>query len=97
MVCFQPRELLAICSGLGKRLPDAHTKAAERLDELEMPVLLIVGEHDVPYVHAAADDVVEHVPSARKVIINDAAHLANMDQPVRFQSAVRSFLDEISR
>ena len=86
--------------GLGKRLPDAHTKAAERLDELEIPVLLIVGEHDVPYVHAAADymvEHVEHVPSARKVIIDDAAHLANMDQPVQFQSAVRSFLDEISR
>ena len=81
--------------GLGKRLPDAQTKAAERLHELKMPVLLVVGEHDVPYVHAAADYVVEHVPSARKVIIEDAAHLANMDQPEPFQSVVRSFLDEM--
>lgn len=82
---------------LGKRLSDTDTPAAERLDELEIPVLLIVGEPDEPYSQAAADYMVDNIPSARPVIIEDAAHLPNMDHPDEFQRVVGSFLDEISR
>lgn len=81
--------------GLGKRLPDTEKPAAERLYQLEIPVLILVGEHDEPYSLAAADHMVEHIPSAVKVIIPDAAHLSNMDQPEQFQKIVRSFLDEV--
>ncbi|MDX1534785.1 MAG: alpha/beta hydrolase, partial [Thermoplasmata archaeon] len=38
---------------LGKRLPDTKTLAAERLNELKVPLLVIVGEHDEPYSLAA--------------------------------------------
>lgn len=81
--------------GLGKRLPDTDTPGAERLQALEIPVLMVVGKHDEPYSLAAADHVVEKVPTARVVIIEDAAHLANMDQPDEFQRTVSSFLDEV--
>lgn len=81
--------------GLGERLPNADPPAAERLDELELPVLAVVGEHDEPYSLAAADYMLDNIPSARKVILEDAAHLPNMDHPDRFQRAVRSFLDEV--
>jgi pimeloyl-ACP methyl ester carboxylesterase len=77
---------------LGKSLPDTQTPAAGRLQELEIPALVIVGAHDTPYSLAAADYMVEKMPLARKVIIEDAAHLPNMDQPVAFQSVVRTFL-----
>jgi pimeloyl-ACP methyl ester carboxylesterase len=80
---------------LGKRLPDTRTPAAQRLDQITFPVLVLVGEHDNAYAHAAADYLVEKVPFARKSILQNAAHLANMDHPHRFQSAVRSFLNEI--
>lgn len=79
---------------LGKRLPDADAPAAGRLGEIEVPVLVIVGEHDIPYVQAAAGYMLEHLPFARQAIIKDAAHLPNMDQPAQFQGIVRSFLDE---
>jgi pimeloyl-ACP methyl ester carboxylesterase len=81
---------------LGKRLPDTETSAAARLHELKIPVLVIVGEHDLPYLQAAADYMVENIPSALKVVLPDAAHLPNMDHPDQFQSVVRSFLDEIA-
>jgi 2-hydroxy-6-oxonona-2,4-dienedioate hydrolase len=84
-----------VAKGLGKRQPDTDTPAAERLDELEMPLLVVVGEHDEPYSHAAADHMVEKVPSARKVVLEDAAHLANMDHPGQFQRTVSAFLDEV--
>jgi pimeloyl-ACP methyl ester carboxylesterase len=80
---------------LGKRLPDTQVPAVERLSELDMPVLVIVGAHDTPYILAAASYMVEKIPSARKEIIEDAAHLPNMDQPNEFQRIVAAFLDGV--
>ena len=88
--------LLHDSKGLGKLLPNTITPAAERLAELEIPVLVVVGEHDLPYSHAAADYIVANASNARKVILEDTAHLANLDHPERFQSAVQSFLHEIN-
>jgi 2-hydroxy-6-oxonona-2,4-dienedioate hydrolase len=78
---------------LGKRLPDADSPAAEGLATLDVPVLVIVGAHDTPYMLAAADYMAQTIRSARKVIIEDAAHLSNMDQPDEFQRIVEAFLD----
>ena len=82
--------------GLGKRLPDTPIPAVERLTKLHIPVLIIVGNQDIPYMHAAADYMVEKLPSARKVVIEDAAHLPNMDHPDIFQHIVGEFLDGIT-
>ena len=82
--------------GLGKRLPNTDTPAFDRLADLRIPVLIIVGEHDTPYILAAADYMRENIPSARKIKIEDAAHLPNMDQPHEFQSIVKGFLDGLS-
>jgi pimeloyl-ACP methyl ester carboxylesterase len=81
---------------LGKRLPDAEVPAVERLSELHLPVLVIVGAQDIPYIQAAADYMLEKIPAARKAIIQDAAHLPNMDHPEEFQRLVAAFLDEVT-
>jgi pimeloyl-ACP methyl ester carboxylesterase len=82
--------------GLGKCLPDTPTSAAERLAELDIPVLVIVGAHDTPYMLAAAEHMAQHIRSARKVIIEDAAHLPNMDHPDQFNRIVTAFLDDLA-
>lgn len=81
--------------GLGKRMPDVKSPAAGRLATLELPVLVVVGAQDIPYILAAADHVVGIIRSARKVVLEDAAHLCNMDQPEAFQRTVRGFLDTV--
>lgn len=81
--------------GLGKRLPNTQTPAFDRLADLNIPVLIIIGEHDTPYILAAADYMMEKLPSARKVVIEDAAHLPNMDHPQEFQKIVESFQKEL--
>jgi pimeloyl-ACP methyl ester carboxylesterase len=81
---------------LGKRLPNTVTPAFDRLESLNLPVLVIVGAHDTAYILAAADYMTEKIPSARKVIIEDAAHLPNMDQPHEFQGIVQEFLESLS-
>ncbi len=80
---------------LGQRLPDTPVPAVEGLNQLRTPVLVIVGAHDTPYMLAAADYMAEKIPSARKVIIEDAAHLPNMDQPDEFRRVVTAFLDSL--
>jgi pimeloyl-ACP methyl ester carboxylesterase len=81
---------------LGKRLPNTETPAFDRLTDLDIPVLVIVGAHDTPYILAAADYMAEKLPSARKVRIEDAAHLSNMDHPDEFQTIVKAFLESLS-
>jgi pimeloyl-ACP methyl ester carboxylesterase len=83
--------------GLGKSLPDTEIRAAERLSEVRVPVLIITGEYDEPYTHAAADYMLERLPVARKEIIRDAAHLPNMDHPEEFRRIVSDFLDDLTR
>jgi pimeloyl-ACP methyl ester carboxylesterase len=81
---------------LGKRLPNTSTPAFERLADLKIPVLVVVGAHDTPYILAAADYMLEQLPSARKAVIEDAAHLPNLDQPREFRKIVTAFLEDLS-
>jgi 2-hydroxy-6-oxonona-2,4-dienedioate hydrolase len=81
---------------LGKRFPNTENPAFDRLTDLNIPVLVIVGAHDTPYILAAADYMIEKIPLAQKAIIEDAAHLSNMDQPHEFQKIVESFLEGLS-
>lgn len=78
--------------GLGKRLPNTATPAFDRLENLDIPVLIVVGSQDTPYILAAADFMREKIKFATKIIIEDAAHLPNMDQPLAFRDVVERFL-----
>lgn len=80
---------------LGEQRPNMDPPAAERLGELTVSVLVIVGTHDELYTLAAADYMVKHIPSARKVVIDDAAHLPNLDHPAVFRQIVTSFLNAL--
>jgi len=81
---------------LGKRLPNSPVPAFDRLAALDIPVLVIVGAHDIPYPLAASDYMLEKIPFAQKAIIEDAAHLPNMDQPHEFREIVKKFLESLT-
>lgn len=58
--------------------------AVERLAELTLPVLLVVGGHDLDTVHLAADVLEAALPRVRRVDRPDAAHLPSMEEPEVF-------------
>ncbi|MDX6547398.1 MAG: hypothetical protein QOG33_948 [Gaiellales bacterium] len=64
----------------------------ERLGEIEVPTLVIVGEHDQADMHAIADLIVAAVPGARRERIAAAAHLPSMERPAEFDGLVLGFL-----
>ena len=79
--------------GIGKHVrKSVVTPTAERLHELTMPVLVVVGEYDLPFLQFAADFLVEQVAGASKVVIPNAAHLPNMEHPKLFGARVGDFL-----
>jgi 3-oxoadipate enol-lactonase len=67
--------------------------ALGRLGEIKSPTLVVVGDADVPPVHETADVLVSKINGARKVIINDAAHLPNLEHPERFNRLLVDFLN----
>ena len=66
--------------------------AVERLDELELPMLMVVGELDLPGIHDIADKVVAANPNAELVIVPDAAHMVNMEKPAEFNEVLLEYL-----
>lgn len=60
------------------------------LPDIDVPVLVLVGENDTPFL-AASDYMASKIPGAEKVIIEDAGHAANIDQPDAFNAAVLDF------
>ena len=78
---------------LGKRVTATGAPAAERLAELAVPVLVLTGVHDEPYIQAAHDIMAARIPRVTAVRVDGAAHLLNMDQPDEFEAIVTRFLD----
>lgn len=79
--------------GIGKhvRKPEARA-AAERLHELSIPALIVIGENDLPYLKLAADYMCDKLPAAIKLLIPGAGHLPNLEHPELFRTAVLDFL-----
>lgn len=73
---------------------DLDPPAVERLHEITAPVLVVVGDEDVPTIFDAVELLMEKVPHARKAVIHDAAHLPNLEHPDEFNRLVLDFLLE---
>lgn len=82
--------------GLGTNVGRLDPSASTRLGELKIPVLVIVGEHDNAYIHAAGDYMAEQIANARKVVMKDTAHLPSLEHPDEFNRILSEFLDSVS-
>jgi len=64
-----------------------------RLEEIEAPTLVVVGDHDLPKIQKTADLLVSRIRAARKAVILDAAHLPNLEHPEKFNRLLLDFLN----
>jgi 3-oxoadipate enol-lactonase len=68
--------------------------ALPRLGEIHIPTLLLVGDADIPDVHAHAGAIEAGIPRARCVVINDVGHLMYLEKPAEFSRIVIEFLEK---
>lgn len=76
--------------------PEHTLAAAERLPELEIPVLLAWGEDDRYFKIELAERLAKLIPGSRLVRIPDAVTFVSLDQPVRLANEIGRFLAETS-
>ncbi|MEB3034405.1 alpha/beta fold hydrolase [[Mycobacterium] nativiensis] len=69
-------------------------RVIESLDTVTVPALVVVGAQDTKFL-APADYMQRRIANAHKVVIDDAGHAANMDQPEVFNTAVRELLERL--
>lgn len=63
-----------------------------RLHAIDCPVLVICGADDPGTPLAMSEEIHAHIPGSRLVVLPEAAHLANLEQPEAFTAALRGFL-----
>jgi pimeloyl-ACP methyl ester carboxylesterase len=69
--------------------------AIDRLAELTIPMLVVVGELDMPDIHEIADLLVAANPNARRIQIEGVAHMVNMENPEDFNRVVSAYLEKL--
>ena len=73
-------------------LTQKNARVIESLPAIAVPAVVIVGAKDAPFL-AASDYMAAKIPGAKKVVIPDAGHSANIDQPAAFNAALLDFLN----
>jgi pimeloyl-ACP methyl ester carboxylesterase len=68
--------------------------AAARLGEVRAPTLILVGESDIPDVHAHAGAIEYGIGGARREVVHDAGHLIQLDQPALLRDRLVAFVAE---
>jgi pimeloyl-ACP methyl ester carboxylesterase len=66
--------------------------AAERLAEVQVPTLIIVGDRDSEVVSTVAELLAAGIATSRKVVVPGVRHMLNMEQPEEFNRIVLEFL-----
>ena len=79
--------------------PDPHQQTRARpidaLEDLAMPVLVAVGEHDVPGFREMSAVLGRRIPGAEHHIVHGAGHMTPMEQPVAVNKLLARFLQQL--
>ena len=67
----------------------------DRAAAIDVPTLILVGEEDAITPPALSEDLAGRIAGSRLVRIAGAGHLANVEQPEAFNSAIESFVAEL--
>lgn len=67
--------------------------AAKRLGEIDIPTLVMIAEHDPPFMRRTGDLIALGILGAQKMMVEGADHVVNVRRPLEFDAAVLEFLD----
>jgi pimeloyl-ACP methyl ester carboxylesterase len=90
----QHRAPLGLANAARGMLAQENAGVINSLPDIAVPTLVLAGSNDTPFL-AATDYMAAKIPGARKVIIPDAGHAANLHQPAAFNRAMGDFLTSL--
>jgi pimeloyl-ACP methyl ester carboxylesterase len=70
--------------------------STDLLAHITCHTLVIVGEQDALTPPGVAQEYAKQIPGAQLVVITNAGHLSNLEQPEAFLQAIRGFLGSLS-
>jgi pimeloyl-ACP methyl ester carboxylesterase len=75
-------------------LAQVDARVMDSLPSIRVPVLILAGDGDTPYL-TGTTYMAERIPQATKLIIANAGHGANVDQPEAVNEAMQRFLAQL--
>ncbi len=75
----------------------SRTDTTPSLEKIRIPVLIMVGEKDPVTPVEASRAMHERIPRSELVVIPDAAHMSNLENPGLFNDALVAFLKQVAR
>jgi 3-oxoadipate enol-lactonase len=69
----------------------------DRVRQIDVPTLILCGEHDRPTPPALSRELHRLIPHAQFELIAGAGHLTNIEQPQAFNRLLDSFLERVDR
>ena len=85
MRAFHPRGFRAMARASAEDLRDA-------LPEIDVPTLLVYGDHDVRAPLAVGEHLHAEIAGSRLVVLPGVGHVCNIEAPDEFNATVREFL-----
>jgi pimeloyl-ACP methyl ester carboxylesterase len=67
----------------------------DRLREIKIPTLILVGEREIQYFRIVAEALAYGITGAKKAVVSNSGHLAHYAEPERFTAEVLRFLSEV--
>lgn len=87
----QHKDLAGVVYAARNMLTQYNDRVIQSLPTIAVASLVVVGADDEPFL-IATDYMAAKIPGAQKVVIPDAGHASNIDQPAAFNEAVLGFL-----
>jgi pimeloyl-ACP methyl ester carboxylesterase len=87
----QHRSAQGLANAARGMLAQFDSRVIESLPEIAVPTLVLVGEKDTPFL-GGTEYMAKKIPNSTPVVIADAGHASNIDQPAAFNKSVQAFL-----
>jgi len=69
-------------------------KAFAGISSLRMPVLIIHGDKDLPFINESSLYLEKNIPGAKRVLLKGVAHMINLEQPAEVNRLMLEFLKQ---
>lgn len=88
-----PGDFDAFVGAVGQMQRTQPDYSPQDLAQIQVPVSIVLGEHDEFIERAHAEYLARTIPGAQWVLLPDVSHFAPLQRPAQFNQAIETFLD----